>query len=97
MLQGTKHQYLIGRGLPGYHSHLAPTVTFTTDHPELPLPDRRYLALHAACAKVVHMSGAAHLINKILREAAETKVLSGDGSSGELLAYLLSAEALMVH
>lgn len=96
-VEGTKHQYLIGRGLPGYHSHLAPTVTFTTDHPELPLPDRRYLALHAACAKVVHMSGAAHLINKILREAAETKVLSGDGSSGELLAYLLSAEALMVH
>ncbi|KAF8596804.1 hypothetical protein BDV93DRAFT_610704 [Ceratobasidium sp. AG-I] len=97
-VEGTEHQYLIGRSLPANHAEIkAPTVTFSTNHPELALPDRRYLALHAACAKVVHMSGAAHMISKILDEAEETKVLSGDGSSGELLAYLLSVEALMVY
>ncbi|KAG8734176.1 hypothetical protein FRC10_011922 [Ceratobasidium sp. 414] len=66
-----------------------------TEH-QLALPERRYLALHAAYAKVVNMSGAGEFIDKFLDDAAETKVLSGDGSSGELLAlHQIEAEGII--
>jgi len=40
-------------------------VTFTTPDPvNYPLPNPQYLAIHAACAKVAHMSGAAATIDK---------------------------------
>lgn len=40
------------RGYPEY-------VTFTTpDTVNLPVPSPTYLAIHAACAKVAHLSGA---------------------------------------
>ncbi|KAG0692233.1 hypothetical protein DFH29DRAFT_769047, partial [Suillus ampliporus] len=36
-----------------------PTLIFTTSDPaNLPLPDSRYLAIHAACCKVARLSGA---------------------------------------
>ncbi|KAG8741762.1 hypothetical protein FRC10_002429 [Ceratobasidium sp. 414] len=95
-IDGADHQYTVGRAFPALHPEIPAMVTFTTADPRLALPDPRYLALHAACAKVINMSGAGELINKYLDDAAETKVLSGDGSSGELLAHLLSAEVLMV-
>ncbi|EIW65116.1 uncharacterized protein TRAVEDRAFT_110998, partial [Trametes versicolor FP-101664 SS1] len=52
------------------------------------LPDPRYLRLHAACARVAHLSGAAECIAKILREEA-IKVLASDGGSSSLLNYIL--------
>jgi hypothetical protein len=43
-------------GLPEY-------VTFTTPDPvKFPVPNPEYLAIHAACAKIAHLSGAAELI-----------------------------------
>ncbi|KAG8694598.1 hypothetical protein FRC08_008379 [Ceratobasidium sp. 394] len=96
-IDGTEHQYTIGRSAPALHTDLPAVVTFTSTDPRLPLPNRRYLALHAACAKVISMSGAGESIDKILDDAMDTKVLSEDGTSGGLLANLLSAEALMAH
>ncbi|RXW12255.1 hypothetical protein EST38_g13597 [Candolleomyces aberdarensis] len=65
-------------------------VKFTTENPEeLPVPSPDYLALHAACAKVAHLSGAAEYIETILRDAEEIPVLAADGSSGEVLTHLL--------
>ncbi|RXW12257.1 hypothetical protein EST38_g13599 [Candolleomyces aberdarensis] len=65
-------------------------VKFTTENPEkLPVPSPQYLALHAACAKVAHLSGAAEYIETILRDAEEIPVLAADGSSGEVLTHLL--------
>ena len=55
----------------------------------LPVPSPEWLALHAACAKVAHLSGAAEYIETILRDAEETTVLAADGSSGEILTHLL--------
>jgi hypothetical protein len=63
-------------------------VVFTTNN-GLPLPNPRYLELHAAAAHVAHLSGAAEYINKILRDLEEIKVLSEDGSSTDLLDAVL--------
>ena len=66
------------------------TVTFTTRDPEkLPLPSPEYLKIHAAYAKVAHLSGAGEHIDKVLRELEHTKVLSNDGTSAEALEHVL--------
>ncbi|KAF8810920.1 hypothetical protein BYT27DRAFT_7185242 [Phlegmacium glaucopus] len=77
-----------------------PTVTFTTpDEDKLPVPSSEYLAIHAACAKVAHLSGAGEHIDKILREMEDTKVLSKDGASAEILEHALLplSQAVYVH
>ncbi|KZP20503.1 hypothetical protein FIBSPDRAFT_742124, partial [Athelia psychrophila] len=53
-------------------------------------PDPRYLKLHAACAQVAHLSGAAKYIDNILRDLEEIRVLANDGSSADLLDFQLS-------
>jgi len=45
------------------------------------MPDSRYLALHAACARVAHYSGVGDYIEKILSDIEEMDVLADDGSS----------------
>ncbi|KAJ3509951.1 hypothetical protein NLJ89_g4944 [Agrocybe chaxingu] len=70
------HVYLVG---------IPDIVSFSTPDPQrLPLPDPRYLATHAACARVAHMSGAAEDIHKVLRDIEETDVLPSDGPSDVL-------------
>lgn len=64
-------------------------VTFTSPNPEmLPLPNPRYLAFHAAVAKVVHMAGMAEHLDDILRKYENIRVLS-DESDAEYLDGLL--------
>ena len=64
-------------------------VTFTSFGPEnLPLPDPRYLAFHAAVSKVVHMAGMAEHLDEILKKYEDIRVLS-DQSSVEYLDGLL--------
>ncbi len=61
-------------------------VTFTTsDQENLPVPSEALLTLHAACAKVAHLSGAAEYIDKSDRDVEDLSVLAYDGSSGEAL------------
>jgi len=44
-------------------------VTFTSVDPTLyPLPDHRYLALHAAVAKVVHMAGIGEYLDGVVEK-----------------------------
>jgi hypothetical protein len=57
----------------------------------LPLPNPRYLALHAACARVAHLSGAGKYIDAFYRDVETTLVLAKDGSSAKLLAEALSS------
>jgi hypothetical protein len=54
------------------------------------LPDRDLIALHAACARVAYLSGAAEYFDMLERDAEETAVLASDGSSAYLLHGLLS-------
>ncbi|KAG9021077.1 hypothetical protein FS837_007589 [Tulasnella sp. UAMH 9824] len=68
------------------------TVSFVS-RGGIPLPDPRYLALHAACAKVVHQSGIAKMLDKLLEDLERTNVLSSDGSSASLLRHALTIAA----
>ena len=52
------------------------------------LPDPELIALHAACARVAHISGATEYLD-ILERDAEMTVLASDGSSAYLLRGLL--------
>ncbi|KAI6125336.1 hypothetical protein EDD16DRAFT_1690905 [Pisolithus croceorrhizus] len=61
-------------------------VSFSTpDAEEYPLPNRTYLAIHATCAKVAHLSGAAEHIEEVLERMEDTRVLAEDGGSSEVL------------
>ena len=77
---------------PEPHIDGAPMVVDFTSRVENapPPPDHRLLALHAACARVAHMSGAAQFFDQVDRDVEETEVLAFDGSSAHLLSHLLS-------
>jgi len=57
--------------------------------PDYPAPDPRYLRIHAACARVAHLSGAGEYILTVLRDMETTVVLAKDGSSSDLLHHAL--------
>ena len=64
-------------------------VTLRSVNPDIyPLPDRRYLALHAAVSKVVHMAGMAEYLDDLVRKYEDIHVLS-DESHVEYLHGLL--------
>ncbi|TFY66796.1 hypothetical protein EVG20_g4297 [Dentipellis fragilis] len=63
-------------------------VQFVGKH-DLPLPSPKYLAIHAACCRLAHMSGAAEYAEKIYREEKTLDVLAADGKSAPVLYFLL--------
>ncbi|KAI6018913.1 hypothetical protein BKA83DRAFT_4308884 [Pisolithus microcarpus] len=76
-LEGVKAWCVVNR--PEY-------VTFSAPDPErCPLPNPAYLAIHAACVKVAHLSGATEYIKEVLRRMEDTLVLAEDGGSSEIL------------
>lgn len=66
------------------------SVQFVSHHPDLPLPNPRYLHIHAACCRVAHLSGAVDYIDRIASEAEEAEVLATDGASADVLAFALN-------
>jgi hypothetical protein len=58
------------------------------DVDNLPIPDRRYLTLHAAVATVVHMAAMAEYLDDIIRKQENVRVLS-DESHAEYFDGLL--------
>ena len=52
---------------------------------EVPAPDPKILALHAACAGIAHMSGAAEYLDEIARDIELLRVLAEDGGSADVL------------
>ena len=79
---------MFGHLTPNHLGH--PCVTFSTSLKDLQLPYPKLLALHAACAQVAHMSGAADAFNEIECDIEETRVLAFDGSSARVLDHLLT-------
>jgi hypothetical protein len=61
-------------------------ITFHTET-QIPIPNPQYLALHAACAKVMHMTAMAKAVDEFLEDWEATPVLAEDGSSADLLAH----------
>jgi len=65
-------------------------VTFTTPDPvKLPVPSPTYLAIHAACAKVAHFSGAAECIDKFYGDMEDGTILDPNGASAEMLEHAI--------
>ncbi|KAK0435688.1 uncharacterized protein EV420DRAFT_1592662 [Desarmillaria tabescens] len=82
----TPNCYKLQNLYPKYRRRLPAEVTFTTpDQENLPVPSETLLSLHAACAKVAHLSGAAEYIDKLDRDVEDLSVLAYNGSSGEVL------------
>ncbi|KZT10242.1 uncharacterized protein LAESUDRAFT_721578 [Laetiporus sulphureus 93-53] len=77
-----------------------PEVVTLSDHSNSgkALPNRAYLSLHAAICKVLHASGRAEELDRILEDLneGETPVLSHDGSTADLLEIAL-LRAVAVH
>ncbi|KAK0472331.1 hypothetical protein IW261DRAFT_1405221 [Armillaria novae-zelandiae] len=66
------------------------TLTDATNG-NIPLPDRRYFQLHDACARIAHLSGAGDIVEQLLRDMEDMKVLAEDGGSNQLLSLVLSS------
>ncbi|KAG8744955.1 hypothetical protein FRC10_009190 [Ceratobasidium sp. 414] len=64
-------------------------VTFTTTDKRFELPNPRYLAIHAACAKVATASGMAEYIDRVISDMEDLVVLREDGSSDVQLMFAL--------
>jgi len=65
-------------------------VTFmTTDPVKLPVPSPTYLAIHAAYAKVAHLSGASECIDKFYRDMEDGMTLDPNGASAEMLEHAI--------
>jgi hypothetical protein len=64
-------------------------VSFSPNDNGLALPDPRLLGLHATCARVAHMSGAAEAFDKVERNLENAMVLASDRSSAHLIDHLL--------
>ena len=56
-------------------------VTFTAHDGRYPLPDEKLLAVHAVVAAILHASGMAEVIDRILQDRDETPYLAADGST----------------
>ncbi|KIJ30487.1 hypothetical protein M422DRAFT_36550 [Sphaerobolus stellatus SS14] len=84
------NQYKLEARYPFLLTGYSPLVTFTTpDERNLPVPNPAYLALHASCAKVAHLSGAAEYIDQVFSDMEETRVLSADGASADVLEHAI--------
>ena len=66
-----------------------------TDHSgkDIPLPDSRYLAIHAAFARVLHASAAGEYYDEVFRAEEIVPVLASDGSTN--VALLMSKLSLI--
>jgi hypothetical protein len=91
-VQNTQHRYRVCTLYPNLEvvailpaNHI---VTFSTTT-GLPLPDPRYLKLHATVCRVAHQSGISGYLDMFERELEETKILAHDGSSAEHLVWRL--------
>ncbi|KAF8575890.1 hypothetical protein K439DRAFT_1368763 [Ramaria rubella] len=84
------NSYRVCSNNPVLITHIPSPVTFTSTHSSLPLPDPRYLALHAACAKVAHLSGGGEYIETVYRDMDSAEVLANNGSSADVLEAALA-------
>jgi len=79
--------------IPDYVTFRNEALDFSTRRKDIlnpfPLPNHKYLDLHALCCRVARMSGGADLVDEIERDLEETMVLSNDGADAHLLDYKL--------
>jgi len=83
------HTYKLAYSRWKPRKNLPEFVAFSSSDPALALPSPGLLALHATCAKVAHLSGAAEHVNRVLVE--DTRFLARDGGSGDVLDMILAS------
>ncbi|PPQ93669.1 hypothetical protein CVT25_012728 [Psilocybe cyanescens] len=90
------HQYKLNAIRPSVIDNgVCDKIELTTPDPvKYPLPDPHYLALHAACAQVVHLSGAGKYIEKVLQDIETIGVLASDGGSDVLYHALVRQQGV---
>ncbi|KAH7876598.1 uncharacterized protein C8R40DRAFT_1042116 [Lentinula edodes] len=68
-------------------SELNGPITLTSSDPNVPLPDPKLLAFHAAACRVAYLSGATEYMEEILRDFERLNVLAEDGGSLAILEH----------
>ncbi|KAG8715258.1 hypothetical protein FRC11_004990, partial [Ceratobasidium sp. 423] len=69
-------------------------VRLSTTDPDLPMPNMKYILLHAALAKVLRDSDMGRWVDGMLREYERMENLASDGSNADVLASGLHATGL---
>ncbi|KAA1470023.1 hypothetical protein DENSPDRAFT_667668 [Dentipellis sp. KUC8613] len=88
-VEGETHCYHIRTVSPCYLvPPLPPQICFVAQN-KLPLPCPKYLAIHAACCRIAHMSGATEYVGRVYREEEKLGVLATEGNSAYVLDMLL--------
>ena len=88
--QGKLNEYKLEATEPWTLRPYPEFVTFTTpDQDKLPVPFPSYLAIHAACARVAHLSGAAKCIDKLYRDMDKSQILAPDWASASMLEHAI--------
>jgi HNH endonuclease len=80
---GASHTYVIKQttSYPFFRRQLPLTRTlFTTHGRTIDPPSSRLLAIHRACSLILHLSGAAEFVSKVIRDMDENAVES-DGTT----------------
>ena len=58
-----------------------PTITLTAHDPTYALPSRILLEIHAAIARILHITGMGQLIDKIMEDRAAIGCFAPDGTT----------------
>lgn len=58
--------------------------SLSVDDKTIPAPDRRIIELHAACARIAHMSGAAEHLREFFRDTDSIAVMTQPNAAYEL-------------
>lgn len=77
--------YLLGTGQSQLHVEFR---SYSVGHTVTPAPDPRLIALHAACAGIANMSGAAGYLEERYRDTEDIAVMTQPGAAHELTRVL---------
>ena len=88
------NQYKINCSVNSFYPHFHPTVTFGThalpNGKMIEPPSPRLIALHAACAQMAHMSGAAERLEETFRDTENIPVMAAAPNSVNELIHALT-------
>ena len=78
--QNEENKYKLESPFDGFYIWDYPKyVKFTTQDPvKYPVPSRTYLDIHAACARIAHLSGSGECIDNLYRDMEDKQTLEFD-------------------
>ena len=79
------------------HGSIKSTIVFedyTLADQVIPAPDPKIIALHAACARIAHMSGAAEHLRELYRDTEHISVMTESNAADELCRALKALQTV---